>query len=144
MQEVDDAKQRLELLKDNLNVFRDQSVLFQQKTRSTDELQRSKREVEEKIGFYETKAQDAETAAETYDREFLDRKDKQPDPFLKDKFYTVQDKTLLFFWVSYAILAVFITVGAYKKEQSLKTVGYYLLFAILLGIFLFGIILKYA
>ena len=144
MQEVDDAKQRLELLKDNLNVFRDQSVLFQQKTRSTDELQRSKREVEEKIGFYETKAQDAETAAETYDREFLDRKDKQPDPFLKDKFYTVQDKTLLFFWVSYAILVVFITVGAYKKEQSLKTVGYYLLFAILLGIFLFGIILKYA
>lgn len=144
MQEVEDAKQRLELLKDNLNVFRDQSVLFQQKTRSTDELQRSKREAEEKIGYYEAKAQEAETAAETFDREFLDRKDKQPDPFLKDKFYTVQDKTLLFFWVSFALLSIFIVVGAYRKEQSLKTVGYYALFAILLGIFLFGIILKYA
>jgi hypothetical protein len=144
MQQVDDAKQRLELLKDNLNVFRDQSVLFQQKTRSTDELQRTKREVEEKIGYYATKEQDAETAAETYDREFLDRKEKQPDPFVKDKFYTVQDKTLLLFWVSYAVLVVFILVGSYMKYKDMKTTGYYTLFAILLGIFLFGIILKYA
>jgi hypothetical protein len=144
MQQVDDAKQRLELLKDNLNVFRDQSVLFQQKTRSTDELQRTKRQVEEKIGFYETKEQEAETAAETYDREFLDRKEKQPDPFVKDKFFTVQDKTLLLFWVSYAVLVFFMIAGAYVKTQDVKQVGYYLLFAILLGIFLFGIILKYA
>ena len=144
MQQVDDAKQRLELLKDNLNVFRDQSVLFQQKTRSTEELQRTKRQVEEKIGFYETKEQDAETAAETYDREFLDRKEKQPDPFVKDKFFTVQDKTLLLFWISYAVLVFFMITGAYLKTKDVKQVGYYLLFAILLGIFLFGIILKYA
>ncbi len=144
MQQVDDAKQRLELLKDNLNVFRDQSVLFQQKTRSTDELQRSKREAEEKIGYLEAKGEDAETAAETYDREFLDRKDKQADPFVKDKFYTVQDKTLLLFWISYLVLTIFILAGAYQKEKSLSTVGYYFLFALLLGIFLFGIILKYA
>ncbi len=144
MQQVDDAKQRLELLKDNLNVFRDQSVLFQQKTRSTDELQRTKREVQEKIGYYSVKEKDAETAAETYDREFLDRKEKQPDPFVKDNFFTVQDKTFLLFWISYAILAIFIVVGSYMKYQSVKTTGYYALFAILLGVFLFGIILKYA
>lgn len=144
MQQVDDAKQRLELLKDNLNVFRDQSVLFQQKTRSTDELQRTKRSVEEKIGYFETKEEEAETAAETYDREFLDRKEKQPDPFVKDKFFTIQDKTLFLFWISYAILVVFMIVGSYLKTQDVKQVGYYLLFAILLGVFLFGIILKYA
>jgi hypothetical protein len=144
MQQVDDAKQRLELLKDNLNVFRDQSVLFQQKTRSTEELQRTKRQVEEKIGYFETKEQEAETAAETYDREFLDRKEKQPDPFVKDKFFTVQDKTLLLFWISYAVLVFFMITGAYVKTKDLKQVGYYLLFAILLGIFLFGILLKYA
>ena len=144
MQQVDDAKQRLELLKDNLNVFRDQSVLFQQKTRSTEELQRTKRQVEEKIGYFETKEQEAETAAETYDREFLDRKEKQPDPFVKDKFFTIQDKTLLLFWVSYAVLVFFMITGAYLKTKDVKQVGYYLLFAILLGIFLFGIILKYA
>jgi hypothetical protein len=144
MQQVDDAKQRLELLTDNLNVFRDQSVLFQQKTRSTEELQRTKREVEEKIGYFSAKEQDAETAAETYDREFLDRKEKQPDPFVKDSFFTIQDKTLLLFWVSYAVLALFIIVGSYLKYKSLKTTGYYTLFAILLGVFLFGIILKYA
>ncbi len=144
MQQVDDAKQRLELLKDNLNVFRDQSVLFQQKTRSTEELQRTKRQVEEKIGYFETKEQEAETAAETYDREFLDRKEKQPDPFVKDKFFTVQDKTLLLFWISYAVLVFFMITGAYLKTKDLKQTGYYLLFAILLGIFLFGIILKYA
>jgi hypothetical protein len=144
MQQVDDAKQRLELLKDNLNVFRDQSVLFQQKTRSTDELQKTKREVQEKIGYYSTKEKEAETAAETYDREFLDRKEKQPDPFVKDKFFTVQDKTLLLFWISYAVLALFIVIGSYTKYKSVKTTGYYTLFAILLGVFLFGIILKYA
>jgi hypothetical protein len=144
MQQVDDAKQRLELLTDNLNVFRDQSVLFQQKTRSTEELQRAKREVEEKIGYYETKEQDAETAAETYDREFLDRKEKQPDPFVKDSFFTIQDKTLFLFWISYAILGLFIIIGSYLKYKSVKTTGYYTLFAILLGVFLFGIILKYA
>lgn len=144
MQQVDDAKQRLELLKDNLNVFRDQSVLFQQKSRSTDELQKTKRQAEEKIGFYEAKEQEAETAAETYDREFLDRKEKQPDPFVKDKFFTVQDKTLLFFWISYLILVIFMIVGSYMKTKDVKQVGYYLLFAILLGVFLFGIILKYA
>lgn len=144
MQQVDDAKQRLELLKDNLNVFRDQSVLFQQKTRSTEELQKTKRQVEEKIGFYQTKEQEAETAAETYDREFLDRKEKQPDPFVKDKFFTVQDKTLFLFWISYAILTFFMIVGSYMKTKDIKQVGYYLLFAVLLGVFLFGIILKYA
>lgn len=144
MQQVDDAKQRLEIVKDNLNIFRDQSVLFQQKTRSTDELQRTKRSVEEKIGYFETKEDEAETAAETYDREFLDRKEQQPDPFVKDSFFTIQDKTLLLFWISYAILVVFMIVGAYLKTKDIKQVGYYLLFAILLGIFLFGIILKYA
>jgi len=144
MQQVEDAKQRLEIVKDNLNVFRDQSVLFQQKSRSTDELQKTKREAEEKIGFYETKEQEAETAAETYDREFLDRKEKQPDPFVYDKFFTVQDKTLLFFWISYLILVLFMIVGSYLKTKDVKQVAYYLLFAILLGVFLFGIILKYA
>jgi hypothetical protein len=144
MQQVDDAKQRLEIVKDNLNIFRDQSVLFQQKTRSTDELQRTKRSVEEKIGYFETKEEEAETAAETYDREFLDRKEQQPDPFVKDAFFTIQDKTLFLFWISYAILVVFMIVGSYLKTQDVKQVGYYLLFAILLGIFLFGIILKYA
>lgn len=144
MQQVEDAKQRLELLKDNLNVFRDQSVLFQQKTRSTEELQKTKRQTEEKIGYFQTKEQEAETAAETYDREFLDRKEKQPDPFVKDKFFTVQDKTLFFFWISYAVLVVFMILGSYMKTKDIKQVGYYLLFAILLGVFLFGIILKYA
>jgi hypothetical protein len=144
MQQVDDAKQRLEIVKDNLNIFRDQSVLFQQKTRSTDELQRTKRSVEEKIGYFETKEEEAETAAETYDREFLDRKEQQPDPFVKDAFFTIQDKTLFLFWISYAILVLFMIVGSYLKTQDVKHVGYYLLFAILLGIFLFGIILKYA
>ena len=144
MQQVEDAKQRLELLKDNLNVFRDQSVLFQQKTRSTEELQKTKRQTEEKIGYFQTKEQEAETAAETYDREFLDRKEKQPDPFVKDKFFTVQDKTLFLFWISYAVLVVFMILGSYMKTKDIKQVGYYLLFAILLGVFLFGIILKYA
>jgi len=121
---AEDAKKRIMLLGDNLNIFREQSTLFQQKTRSTDELQRTKREMEEKLGKLETQERDAESAAETYDREFLDRKADQPDPFIKDKFYTLQDNTLFIFSIAFALLSSAILVTTFFKTQSLKTTLY--------------------
>ncbi len=141
---AEDAKKRIMLLGDNLNIFREQSTLFQQKTRSTDELQRTKREMEEKLGKLETQERDAESAAETYDREFLDRKADQPDPFIKDKFYTLQDKTLYIFWIAYALLTSAILVSTFLKTKSIKTTLYSLLYLSIAALLIFGIIFKYA
>ncbi len=141
---AEDAKKRIMLLGDNLNIFREQSTLFQQKTRSTDELQRTKREMEEKLGKLETQERDAESAAETYDREFLDRKADQPDPFIKDKFYTLQDNTLFIFSIAFALLSSAILVTTFFKTQSLKTTLYSALYLAIVAVLIFGAIFKYA
>ena len=141
---ADDAKQRIMLLGDNLTIFRDQVTTFQQKSRSTDELQRTKREMEEAIGKLEAKELDVESAAETYDREFLDRKGDQPDPFIKDKFYTLQDKTLYFFWIAYALLTATIVVVTYAQTGSAKSALYNLAYAIVAATVIVGLIFKFA
>ena len=141
---VEDAQQRVTLLRDNLNIFREQTTLFQQKTRSTDELQRTKREMEERLGSLDTKEKDAETAAETYDREFLDRKDNQPDPYVKDRFATLQDRTLVVFTVVYLLLTVMTVITTYAQSKNIKTAGMYLLYMAVAGAIIFGLIFKYA
>lgn len=141
---VDDANQRILLLRDNLDIFRQQTVLFQQKTRSTDELQRTKREMEERLGKLGTRELDAETAAETYDREFLDRKNNQPDPYVKDTLATLQDRTLAVFTLYFGILVLAVLITVYVKSRSLKTTGMYFLYLAVAAIVIFGLIFKYA
>ena len=144
MNNANDAKNRLEILKDNLAVFREQSVLFQQKTRSTDELHRTKREVEEKIGGLEAKTQDADAAAETYDREFLDRKAEFPDPYLKGRMDTLQDRTFTFFTLAFLLLTIAIGVDTHIRYGDFKTTMKYVGYMLLVGLFIFGLIFKYA
>lgn len=141
---VDDANQRILLLRDNLDIFRQQTVLFQQKTRSTDELQRTKREMEEKLGALNTRELDAETAAETYDREFLDRKNNQSDPYVKDTLATLQDRTLAVFTLYFILLVLAVLITVYVKSKSLKTVGIYVLYLAVAASIIFGLIFKYA
>lgn len=141
---VDDANQRILLLRDNLDIFRQQTTLFQQKTRSTDELQRTKREMEEHLGSLQNKEMDAETAAETYDREFLDRKNNQPDPYVKDTLATLQDRTLAVFTTYFVLLSITVVISAYVQTQNIRTAGMYLLYVTVAGIIIFGLIFKYA
>lgn len=141
---VDDANQRIMLLRDNLDIFRQQTVLFQQKTRSTDELQRTKREMEEKLGALSTREMDAETAAETYDREFLDRKSNQSDPYIKDTLATLQDRTLAVFTLYFGVLVVAVLLTVYVKSRSIQTVGLYFLYLAAAALIIFGLIFKYA
>jgi hypothetical protein len=117
---------------------------FQQKTRATDELQKTKRHAEDALGELETKGKDADSAAETYDREFLDRKDAMGDTFKAKRNPTIQDFTFSFFWISFLLFAVAMLLVTYFSSGSLKQTGYMALFLALVAFFIFGMVLRYA
>jgi len=141
---IDDVKFRKSQLDDNLITLDQLVTTFQQKTRATGELQKTKREAEDSLGALETKGKDADTAAETYDREFLDRKQDSGDQFVMKKNPTIQDFTLYFFWVSFLLFCVAMLLITYFSSQSVKQTGYMSLFLSVVAFFIFGMVLRYA
>ena len=141
---IDDVKFRKSQLDDNLITLDQLVTTFQQKTRATGELQKTKREAEDSLGALETKGKDADSAAETYDREFLDRKQDSGDQFVSKKNPTIQDFTLYFFWVSYLLFCIAMLLITYFSSQSLKQTGYMSLFLSVVAFFIFGMVLRYA
>ena len=141
---IDDVKFRKSQLDDNLITLDQLVTTFQQKTRATGELQKTKREAEDSLGALETKGKDADSAAETYDREFLDRKQDSGDQFVPKKNQTIQDFTLYFFWVSYLLFCIAMLLITYFSSQSLKQTGYMSLFLSVVAFFIFGMVLRYA
>jgi hypothetical protein len=110
---------------------------FVNKTKVTDSLIKEVNNIKENIGEEENRIETADEAAATYDREFLDRKADFPNPFVKNKLYTVQDFTLFFFMVSFIIfsLALSLTLGPSRKVLSGMAI---------LSIVVFGLIMRYA
>lgn len=141
---IDDVKFRKSQLDDKLVTLDQLVTTFQQKTRGTDELQKVKQHAEDALGELETKGKDADSAAETYDREFLDRKDAMGDTFKGKRNPTIQDFTFSFFWVSFLLFAIAMLLVTYFSSQSLKQTGYMALFLSLVAFFVFGMVLRYA
>jgi lipopolysaccharide export LptBFGC system permease protein LptF len=141
---IDDVKFRKSQLDDKLITLDQLVTTFQQKTRATDELQKTKRHAEDALGELETKGKDADSAAETYDREFLDRKDAMGDTFKAKRNPTIQDFTFSFFWISFLLFAVAMLLVTYFSSGSLKQTGYMALFLALVAFFIFGMVLRYA
>jgi hypothetical protein len=141
---IDDVKFRKSQLDDNLITLDQLVTTFQQKTRATGELQKTKREAEDSLGALETKGKDADSAAETYDREFLDRKQDSGDQFVPKKNPTIPDFTLYFFWVSYLLFCISMLLITYFSSQSLKQTAYMSLFLSVVAFFIFGMVLRYA
>jgi lipopolysaccharide export LptBFGC system permease protein LptF len=141
---IDDVKLRKSQLDDKLITLDQLVTTFQQKTRATDELQKTKRHAEDALGELETKGKDADSAAETYDREFLDRKDAMGDTFKAKRNPTIQDFTFSFFWISFLLFAVAMLLVTYFSSGSLKQTGYMALFLALVAFFIFGMVLRYA
>ena len=141
---IDDVKFRKSQLDDKLITLDQLVTTFQQKTRATDELQKTKRHAEDALGELETKGKDADSAAETYDREFLDRKDAMGDIFQGKRNPTIQDFTFSFFWVSFLLFAVAMLLVTYFSSGSLTQTGYMALFLALVAFFIFGMVLRYA
>ena len=141
---IDDVKFRKSQLDDKLITLDQLVTTFQQKTRATDELQKTKQHAEDALGELETKGKDADSAAETYDREFLDRKDAMGDTFKTQRNPTIQDFTFSFFWISFLLFAVAMLLVTYFSSGSLKQTGYMALFLGLVAFFIFGMVLRYA
>ena len=141
---IDDVKFRKSQLDDKLITLDQLVTTFQQKTRATDELQKTKQHAEDALGELETKGKDADSAAETYDREFLDRKDAMGDTFKAKRNPTIQDFTFSFFWISFLLFAIAMVLVTYFSSGSLKQTGYMALFLALVAFFIFGMVLRYA
>jgi lipopolysaccharide export LptBFGC system permease protein LptF len=141
---IDDVKFRKSQLDDKLITLDQLVTTFQQKTRATDELQKTKRHAEDALGELETKGKDADSAAETYDREFLDRKDAMGDTFKAKRNPTIQDFTFSFFWISFLLFAIAMLLVTYFSSGSLKQTGYMALFLSIVAFFVFGMVLRYA
>jgi hypothetical protein len=141
---IEDVKFRKSQLDDNLVTLDQLVTTFQQKTRATGELQKTKQHAEDALGELETKGNDADSAAEAYDREFLDRKDTMGDPFKAKRNPTIQDFTFSFFWVSFLLFSIAMLLVTYFSSRSLKQTGYMALFLSLVAFFIFGMVLRYA
>ena len=88
---------------------------------STKELIETVTNVKDRLGEVENRIEAAEQAAATSDREFLDRKNGMPSTFVKDRIYTLQDFSFFFFFVSYLIFALAISLTVEQKIQALTT-----------------------
>lgn len=130
----DTRKARLE---SNVLELNDLVNTFVNKTNATDSLIKEVDLIKENIGEQENRIETADEAAATYDREFLDRKADFPNPFVKNKLYTVQDFTLFIFIISFILLALALslTLGPSRKVLSGMAI---------LSLIVFALIMRYA
>lgn len=140
-EDLRDRKSKLDSLMVQLD---QQTTLFQQKTASTTELQRSKREMEAAIGNVQNEISDAERAAEASDRVFLDRRPELGDPFVPERTATLQDFTLFFFSISFILFTAAICLAIYYQTASIKNMLYGLGSMTLVGLITFVAIVKFA
>ena len=107
--------------------------MYQNNTRATNDILKTVEKLEDKLGEAKNRKQDAESSAATFDREFIERKQTFPDPFKPSKIYTVQDFTTFFFFVSYAIF--FLALSLTFPGQTVKIlVAAGVLIAVILGV----------
>jgi hypothetical protein len=92
--------------------------------------------LENRVGDQENRIDAAEQSAATYDREFLERKEGS-SPILNSHIYTLQDFSFFFFFVSYLIFGLAISLSV---EEKLKTLGSFFI----AGIVIMIVILRYA
>lgn len=125
---------RYSRLQDQIIQLGTMAIGYEKHTRASSDLIKTVNRLENEKGTYENKKQDAEEAAAAYDREFLERKADQPDPFKPDSLYTVQDFTTFFLFVSYCI---FVLALALTLENKLVVIGVGVIF------FMFAFLLLY-
>lgn len=109
---------RYNKLKDQANEMNTLVEMYEKNTRSTTDLLKRIENLEDQLGEAKKRRIDAESAASTYDREFIEQKQDLPQPFKPNKLYTLQDFTIFFFFISYFIflLACSITFSTYAWQ----------------------------
>ena len=129
-----DWTNRLDRLQDQVHQLGTMVVSFKKHTRASSDLVDTVNRLEYEKGNMENKKQDAEEAAAAYDREFIERKDSQADPFRPSKIYTIQDFTTFFLFVSYCIFVLAMTL---TFENKLQIIGIAVVVAMIALIWLF-------
>ena len=142
---IDDVKFRKSQLDDKLITLDQLVTTFQQKTRATDELQKTKQHAEDALGELETKGKDADSAAETYDREFLDRSAGSSWRFFQRfGISTLQDWLVMILYVLYLIICITLFIIAVKVSPQKILAGVtILLVSIFFGLMITGLILRF-
>jgi hypothetical protein len=113
-------------------------------SRSTEQLHKMKRTLEDEIGEVESKTKDDEQKAENYNRVFLDSRPDLGDPFQPRRIKTLQDFTLFFFSLSYLLLVIAVSMMIYNQTASIKNVLITLFGSGILGFIVFIVMYRYA
>ena len=137
MATFNDWQTRIGRLQDQLNQIDSLVNTYANTERSASELVKKVTQIEDRVGEQENRIDAAEQSAATYDREFLERKELMPSTFQKDRLYTLQDFSFFFFFVSYLIFALAISMTVQEKA---KTLGSFFIAGLVISL----VILRYA
>lgn len=107
---------------------------YELKTRSLNDLVNQTQILEDDIGKLTNEVKRAETEASTADREFIERRKTMPDPWKPAKVATMQDYTFLFFFVSFFVFLVAVSMVA---QEKMKTFGAGILIMLVVVAFLY-------
>jgi uncharacterized protein YlxW (UPF0749 family) len=111
---------------------------YTKNNRATKDLVQAVDSLKKRKATLDSKEKDYEQAAATFDRDFLERKSDFPEPFKADKLYTIQDFILFFFFISYCIFVVALSLTFRSSQGKILGGGFVLLLLI------FALIIRYA
>lgn len=94
---------------------------YEMKTRAVGDLINQMKELEGEKGRLQHEIVMAEQDASTSDRKFIEQKETMSDPFKPSKIYTIQDFTFFFFFLSYCIFVVALSMAFQEKIKTLIT-----------------------
>jgi hypothetical protein len=107
-------------------------------TRGTNDLIKAVSKLEQRKAVLQSKEKDYEQKAATFDRDFLEKKADFPDPFVPNKLYTIQDFLFFFFFVSYCIFILAVSLSFPSSQGKILIGGFILLLLI------YALIIRYA
>jgi hypothetical protein len=138
MSTLSDWQDRYSRLSDGIQQLQNLVESSVKNTRATQDLIQAVDNLEQTKAVLESKEKDFEQEASTSDREFLERKNEFPDPFVPDKLYTVQDFIFFFFFISYVIFVVALALSFPEKQGLVLGGGFIFLLLI------FALIIRFA
>ena len=138
MATLSDWQTRTSRLQDDLIQLENLIDSSERNSRGTRDLIRAVNDLERNKAVLETKEKEFEQTAATFDREFLERKSEYSDPFKPDKLYTIQDFVFFFFFVSYCIFVLALSLTMPSEQGKILLGGFVLLLV------LFALIMRYA
>ncbi len=138
MSTLSDWQDRYSRLSDGIQQLQNLVESSVKNTRATQDLIQAVDTLEQTKAVLESKERDFEQEASTSDREFLERKNEFPDPFVPDKLYTLQDFIFFFFFISYVIFIVALALSFPEKQGTVLGAGFILL------VLIFALIIRFA